>query len=319
MKSKEAYQQFISHQEIPIYLSSWFLNEVCGMDHWNVCYYDIDGEVQAIWVYFIKKKAGLKYITMPTLVKYMGPFFLTKVTPEEKGRMVQKMKLMLPSTSYFYQQWEPSIQEDLINKNINLDHCDRDTFLWDISVNSEDLQSKMDSNYRRAIRKHTDQLYISMRDQHISTTEEIDLFIQLIERTMGSLNDHKLQKESIIKLILESEQRKAGKLIMLYHEEKLVGGSFTIWDSQKAYYVFAANNMEYNKWYPGVQTAWKTVHYLKENTSVSQLDFLGSSIESIARVWRKIGAVKTKYPVIEEKPSLLFSSLNKLKKNLGGK
>ena len=59
--------------------------------------------------------------------------------------------------------------------------------------------------------------------------------------------------------------------------------------------MLAGNNTALKKIYPGVQMAYYTAKYLIQHTNVSQLDFVGSDIDSIARIWRKIGAKLVTY------------------------
>ena len=42
---------------------------------WNAAILEnLQGEVQAVWPFFLKRKWGLRYVTMPHFVKYMGPW-----------------------------------------------------------------------------------------------------------------------------------------------------------------------------------------------------------------------------------------------------
>jgi len=138
----------------------------------------------------------------------------------------------------------------------------------------------------------------------------------LLENGMGALSMHGIKSSQLIALIERLEREKRGKLICLYYEEELLGASLVCWDMRTAYYLFAGNNKKFNKLYPGVQTAWMTMKYLKEHTKVKRLDFLGSSIPSIAKIWSKLGAEKNHYPLVRQKASPLFSFLNKMKQFL---
>ena len=309
MTALQAYNQFKKQNDLPIFLEDWYLDIACSDGQWSCTYYEEDGVVLALYFYFLKQKWGLKYMTMPTMVKYMGPVFAAHVSEHEKGAITQSMESKLPTSSAFVQQWMPNTFQLLLDPKINISYISRDTFIWNC-LDNEDLLAEMDGNYRRAIKKYNTTL---LGESPKSLEDKKDQFITLLESGMGSLKTHGIAKEQLIKLIDALEVKQKGKLICLYSEQVLLAASLVCWDDNKAYYLFAAGNKAYNKWYPGVQMAWSTMQYLKEHTEVKQLDFLGSSIPSIAKVWSKLGADKKHYPLVSQKSSIAFFVLNKLK------
>jgi len=309
MNSTEAYKQFQANNYLPVYLQNWYLDIACSDGKWKICYAEKEGCVQGISIYYIKKKLRLSYITMPTLVKYMGPFFDQSLAESDKQKVLDTMNLMLPSSSYFLQQWHPSTYAFVSESSMVIPFRERTTYLLNVEAEEDSLLQTMNDNYRRSIKKYKQEVYCDFRQK--STTFEVEAFIDLLESTMGSLADHKLSKEQVVQLVHTLEERGAGKLISVYYNNEHLGSSLISFDEHSAYYIFAANNRKFNKLYPGVQTAWRSILFLKENTEVKQIDFLGSSIESIAAVWKKLGATKNSYPLIESNPSPLFSLLSK--------
>ena len=308
MTTTEAFQQFSTNKNLPVYLQGWYLDIACSDGKWEVCFAEIDGQVVAIAPYFIKRKLKLSYITMPTLVKYMGPIFDESIVETDKQKLLDQMNLMLPSSSYFMQQWQPSMYNYVSTKKNAVEYKTRDTYLLDISQDSESILARMNDNYRRSIKKYSANISCDFRQK--STMREINQFISLLESTMGTLSNHKLTNAQVTKLVLALEKKSQGKLLSLYYKGELLASSLVSFDQQSAYYIFAANNKKFKKLYPGIQTAWQSILYLQENSTAKQLDFLGSSIESIAKIWKKLGASKYHYPLLETNPSPLFSLLN---------
>lgn len=313
MTELQAYRQFKEQNELPVYLEEWFLNIACSDGQWKIAHYEEDGIVLGIDIYFVKRKYGFKYVTMPTMVKYMGPIFAGHVKDFEKAEILRKLQANIEVSASFVQQWSPFTFKHLLNEEFEADYTSRDTFYWEFQDEACMLQ-EMDGNYRRAINKFSEGIRgFRPKDKQVTSHNEIMLFINLLESGMGKLSTHGIEESQLVKLIERLEKEDRGKLISLYKDEDLLGASLVCWDNNSAYYLFAANNKAFNKLYPGVQTAWKTMQYLQGHTQVKRLDFLGSSIPSIAKVWSKLGAEKKHYPLITKKSNPVFSLLNKLK------
>ncbi len=312
MTVEQAYQQFKAQNELPIYLESWYLDVACSSGECKMVYYEEEGLVLGLYFYFIKQKWTVNYITVPTLVKYMGPVFAGHVQASEEPRILHKLLEQVERAASNTQQWMPSLTRLVVDLKGNHEYLLRDTFHWKFKSN-EDMLQAMDGNYRRSIQKYA---HFMQSMDGVSKKAEQDAFIELLEKNMGPLKAHGIHKMQLIQFIDALEKRKSGKLICLYKEAELIGASLISWDTSSAYYLFAANNKAYNKYYPGVQTAWKSVEYLKKHTKVEQLDFLGSSIPSIAKVWTKLGAQKKQYALLSQKSSALFSALNKIRRFL---
>lgn len=320
MIDQKSIAAFFVNGVFPVIWEDWFLDVLCEGGVWKLLEYREENELQGIWLYWQKKKLGLTYITMPPAVKYMGPVFKKALSQTQKQKAYDYLSLMLPTSSYFVQQFLPEIQP-LKSAISNDSIVERSTHIWDISTSVEELTQDLDGNYRRAIRKYEE----SEKDekhqglQQKATTAEVDAFIDLLIASMGPLEDHGITNSQLTKLIQSAEARSKGKLIMCRNHGVLIGASFIVWDEKQAYYLFAGNHPDYRKLNPGVLTVWKTAIFLKENTTVTVLDLYGSSIESIAKVWKKIGAKKQAYLLVENHPNRLFKLMQWGKNKWRGK
>ena len=311
MNAIQAYQTFKSQEALSVYLEDWVLDIVCKDGSWNICFQEESGVVLGIWIYFKKQKLGMNYITMPAGIKYMGPIFAAHLKATEFQKVYDAMSMMLPPSSYFVQQFTPFSMELIQEKILNIDSAPRATFILDLEKNEGSLLENMDGNYRRSILKYQDEILCDFRQK--ATQKAMETFGQLLISSMGNLEDHQLSEKMLTELILESEKRNQGKLLLLSYQDAIIAGAFVLYDQETAYYLYAGNDKNYNKIYPGVQVAYKTIQFLKQMTSVQKLDFYGSSIETIAKVWIKLGAQKKEYPLVEENPSFLFGLLQNAK------
>ena len=105
--SKEKYHIFYNeHQnKLPIFVYPWYLDAVCKEGEWNACIVEEKNQILAVLPYFIKKKYGFHYITMPHFVKFMGPFFAKELTLTEQHDVMEKLILQLPKVDAFTQNF----------------------------------------------------------------------------------------------------------------------------------------------------------------------------------------------------------------------
>lgn len=311
MKGKEAYRRFWEQESPDGYLNPMYLDVCCSEGEWNAAYLGNQEKIDAVWLYYQKKKLGMKYITMPPGVKYLGPFFAAHVSNSEKQSFFDKLSLMVPPVSSYEQNFSCNMVQAATEKWIDIQYKAMDTYYLDVNLDIETLKSALHGNYRRAIKKFLGEYDCDFRQK--ANESQVQDFTELLIKSAGPLKEYGITESLIQKLVVTAEENNFGKLLLNYKDEKPVGGAFVIWDEKKAYYVYAGNNPEFKKQYPGVLTAWQTILYLKENTSVNLLDFYGSSIESIARVWQKMGAKKHQYPFVAKKPDFWFDMLQKTK------
>ena len=320
MIDQESIASYFENRVFPVIWEDWFLDILCEGGEWKFVEYKENKELLGLWLYWQKKKLGLTYITMPPAVKYMGPVFKPDLSQAQKEKAYDYMSLMLPSSSYYVQQFLPEL--DSLKSVISTDKTvERTTFIWDLSPTMDELHQALDGNYRRAIRKY-EESGGKLDDENLkqkSTKAEIDALIEMLVSSMGPLEEHGISEMQLTKLIKAAESRSKGKLLVCRNHVEIIGASFIVWDKKRAYYLFAGNHKDHRKLYPGVLTVWKTALFLKVHTTVKDLDLYGSSIETIARVWKKIGAKEQSYLLVENHPNRFFRLLQWGKNKWRGK
>ena len=308
MTAQKAYHSFALQNDLSLFFQEWYLDHIYGKGLWTCNFYEEENQILAIWIYSMSKFGPIKYVALPTLIKYTGLCFADHVKASEYELIYNQLLEELPQTV----SW---IQQLTINVHLFINQIDggfmkqsRTSYNWNLRKSSEVLLQDMDGNYRRAINKFLPE--ITDNTNVLATSVEITNFIELLEDSMGDLSIHSLQSKNLEKLILDSERRNQGKLLLLYQDKELVSGSFFVWDDEKAYYLLAGNKSEFKKIYPGVLMAFSSAMFL-QTKSILTLDFLGSDIDSIAKIWKKIGATKMTYTLIKKEYSW-FGILKKI-------
>lgn len=274
----------------PIWCQPWYLKAICA-DRWNVRYIFEEEEVKAVWVYGERVVLGIRSINFPTFLKYNGLFF-----PADQVD-VDKMKLLLdslPSRVKMTTSFQLGLHERIPElsawfKDRAFAQKLRHTYVWDVGRGKEELLRGMEGNYRRMINKHIDSCDFSM----VSLEKAAELY-GFHREWVGDLANHGIKEEQFKNTLKALYEHKAGGVFELIKDGVKIASAMVSFDKGKGFYLLAVNNKEYNKIYPGVLMAYQLACYAFDH-GIKELDFLGSDIESIARVWRKLGAEQDQY------------------------
>ena len=74
MDSRQRYAIFCAQiPDLPVFMEPWYLDALAP--GWQVVLLERGGMDVAAWPYYPKKKGPFRYVTMPLLVRMMGPVF----------------------------------------------------------------------------------------------------------------------------------------------------------------------------------------------------------------------------------------------------
>ena len=300
---KELYREY-NTEGFPLWCQPHYLDAVAD-SRWDCrCLVEND-EVVAVWVYGYTSKLGLRSINFPTFLKYNGPFFLDKI---EEGRCDDLARELFDSMPYFVKmsmEFQPEIHDKLpllVAKmhSKSFSQLVRQTYVWNINDSRDELLSRMDGNYRRMINKHQASLIL-----HTVSEERAQDLYDFHAKWVDDLANHGLERDRFSAVIKSLYENNTGRVVELECEGTKISSVLIIYDRRQAYYLLSVNNKEYKKLYPAVLMANELAGYLSTQ-GIRSIDFLGSDIESISRVWRKIGAKRKEYLFMNKKFNLPF-------------
>lgn len=289
--------------DLPPFLHPEYLDIICGKGNWGYVMYR-EGTHHAIWYYWLKKKWTIPYIPMPALAKYMGPYFSKNMSTKDKKQCIHFCVKQLPKHHYIYQQLSPKVLSSTEVFQESFEVSTGKTHILDLSASEYVLLQQMRGNNRRSINKYQENIEVS--------TNEIDGLYDIIITSLpdsSMLGIHREDFEQLCRVVIEKE---IGFTSMIRHQGEIIAGSICLIFNKQAYYLLNGNKRLPGSIYPGVQIIWKVIQHLK-SMDIESLDLLGSSIESIAKIWTSIGAIPTDYPIIEKK-SVLYKNMEKLKR-----
>ncbi len=307
MNNKKTYQQFCKENlHLPIFAMDWYLDAVCQDGKWEVVLLEENGNVFAAHPYFIKKKGPFKYITMPHLCKYMGPFYADHIQDaDQKSQINQQLLELLPKV-------------DHVNQNFHYAVEDVDAFL------ARNFTSKACYSYRIEDLSHLEKVFKNFNSDYrnnkikkakSTVTIHQDLSIEEFYRVNKMSFDRQEMAvpyslpflKKLDEVLAKKKQRK-----IFYAKDKdnnIHSVVYLIWDNTAAYYHIAGDHPVLRKSGSGILLVWEVIQYTKNVLGLHIFDFEGSMIPPIERVRKKFGATRKNYFNVTQFNSKAFELL----------
>jgi hypothetical protein len=310
--SKDRYQVFYEqHRErIPVFVHPWYLDAVCDEGEWNACIIEEKGKITAVLPYFIKKKYGFRYITMPPFVKFMGPYFANPLTLTKQHDLLQQLMIQLPKTAAFTQNFYYNITNWLPFYWQGFQQTTR----YSYQLNVSDLNQVYDSinrNMRRNIKKAQAELTVSAENLPLIFYDVNKLSFErqklLIPYTFSQFQqqDASLAAHSARQVFFAKDN--AGKI----H-----AAAYLIWDAQSSYYHLSGDDPVLRQSGAGILLIWEAIQFTKEKLGLNTFDFEGSIMPNVEAIRRQFGAVQVPYFTVWKYNSRLYKSLQYLKRQV---
>ena len=281
--------------DIPIFFQDWWLDCVCGAEHWeSLCYYQ-DPNIVAIMPYHTKKQGFFKYVTMPVLTKFMGPYFIKQLSEKKKQSILMKMLSELPDFHGFTQtlhyqvtNWLPYRWEGFTQTNYYSYQ------LTDIS-NIEQTWQRIDADYRN--NKMSKAISQTSIGEDLDFESFYDVTLQPFIRQGISCPYSKVQLHEIYKLVY---RRQCGKCFYAKgNDGSVLAAVMIIWDKDRCYLLLAGENEMARNQGVGIYTIWKSIEYASQVLHLTTFDFLGGMAENLERTRRQFGADQIPYFLVE--------------------
>lgn len=285
---KALYREFCAaHPEIPVFIQGWYLDAVCEHGFWDaVLLRGQSGEVKAVWPYFLKKKWGFRYITMPLFAKYMGPW---AATAEVITEWSSALETGLPRVDAFRQNFHYAIGDigDLNKKGYEqqLQH----TFLLDIT-DLDRVFKGINRNMRRNILK-------AQREVKVLTDNDPGRFFPIStwgfkRKGLATPYSGSLFMSHDASL---SERGQRQIFFAVDAQGRTHSAAYLIWDRHSAYYHLSGDDPVLRRSGSGFLLLWEAVRYAREVLGLSLFDFEGSMLPEVAAIRRQFGATATHY------------------------
>lgn len=315
MTNKDRYRILCTTEStIPLFSRDWWLDEVCGTNHWDVLL-ALKGEnvVASMPIYI--PYPGI--ISMPCYTQTMGPWF---VPQEEPGSYTKKLDhrqycckeftKQLEQYPYFLQNFHSDITDWLPFHWAGYKQTTRYSYILKEIKNQSQRWKNMSPKIRHDL--------INARDKHginvkkgISADEFMRVHTQSFDRQNLSV---KGDPQLLLRLIKYCRERNQGDLWGGYDEMgKLHAAVFIVWQPGCAYYLAGGGNPELRASGANSLVLWEAINYVSGITDT--FDFEGSMLAGVEHYFRKFGTIQVPYFTITRgKMSLLYKAFVKLAK-----
>lgn len=312
MTHKETYSQFCrSAEDLPVFAQAWYLDAVCEGGDWEVILIEKGGEIAASLPYFIKRKGPFRYVTMPHLTKFLGPYILPKYRQtKHEAKLIHQLIEQLPKLTYFkqnlhypYTNWLPFYWQGFrqqIHYSYRLSPLD----------NLQQIYAGISSDYRNQKIAKADALLQLRTDLPTSAFHRVAALSYQRQQMSFPVSQNYLEQ-----LVQTLEQQQSGKIFYAVDSEnKIHSTALLIWDNKASYLSIIGDDPAFRAQGGGIWLVWQLIQYTSQELKLPTFDFLGSMIEPIERVRRQFGAIQTPYYTVWKYSSRWWEILDVLRK-----
>ncbi len=289
--NKERYIAFAAETPaLPLSFHPWYLDTVCEGGTWDVAIVEKQARIVAVWPYFLKKKWGISYIAMPMLAKWMGPWLTPDLdkNPVDEKLILEELVKKLPRIDFLTVDCHPDVDARPLQEK-GFQHQQRITYripLDDPGKVMEGIQPDARRNLKRAEKVLT-----------VSEENSLEIFCTINDKTYERQGiSNPVPKAFLLRHLENLHQHQAVRLTSAVDTSGRVHSVLALtWDHRAAYYHLSGNDFSAgNAGGPRLLVRDAFIFAL-EKLEVDVLDFEGSMIENVARVWQSFGAEPVPY------------------------
>ena len=299
-ESKELFKKFceLNPLKVPVFSMHWWLDAVCGSESWNVIIIEHNNNVLACHPYFLKRKYGLTYVTLPPLTQYNG-ICIGKIdfSNNEKyyslqhkiiGLIVDHLeskKLFLYRQSFLvgFNNWVPFYWKGY-----------KQTTYYTYRVKNIKNFNQVLSGFKSTKRNELGIAVKSGLKVHLGLS--FDQFYTHMSYTF-SLKGKKLYftYDMLHKLYAGSIEHNSGQILAVVDDSMNIHASiFIVWDIKVAYNIITS--IDYNLCKSSKGSVMLFTEAIKFSSNyVDNFDFEGSMNEDIEKNYRQYGGERLEY------------------------
>ena len=310
-RNREAYRSFVrTCDDLPVFFQDWYLDAVCTGGQWDAAVVEKGGIPVAVLPYFLKRKGPFRYITMPHLCRFQGPYLHPDWRqPDRELRLLRELAGQLPRVHAFRQHFHYRQTNWL-------------PFYW------RGYQQQTRYSYRLENLDDLDAVYANLHRDYRNNklpraAEQVELRTGLGAADFFAVAEKSFRRQGLSqpyplsfleRLTGALEQAEAGRMFFAVdRQERIHSVALLAWDRESSYYLAAGDDPELRASGAGIWLTWQLITFTARDLGLPVFDFLGSMIEPIERVRRQFGAVQRPYFAVWHYHSPLFRALESLR------
>jgi len=302
---RDVYRAFAAQMpDLPLFMQPWYLDVVCNGGIWNAALVQKGGRTIAALPYFLKRKLGWNYVTMPQLCKQMGPYLLPEYrTLKWEMRLYEDLIAQLPAgLAAFEQNFNYSVTNWLPFYWKGFKQTTLYSYVLSLKESEEMIFKKIEKNYRQKIREAVAQLRIRN-----------DLPLAELHRLIGSSFERQGLNQPLHFPFLErfySALSEHGHCKLFFaidpDNDQVHSAALLAWDNTCAYYLMSGDDPVLRSSGAAVLLKWAAIRYAKSVVGVPLFDFEGSMMKGVEQGRRDFGAEQRPYFQLRREWSVLW-------------
>ncbi|MBL7803369.1 MAG: GNAT family N-acetyltransferase [Saprospiraceae bacterium] len=290
--------------ELPLFMQPWYLDAVCGEGAWGAAIVQRDGRPVAAMPWFLKKKGIWKYVAMPVLGKFHGPYLLPEYRRlDEEHRIYAELIEQLPrNLAAFSQDFHYTVTNWLPFYWRGFRQTTRYSYVVDLNRAEDDIWRGIDKSYRQKITKAgalvtvteerpLTELYRLLEKSFDRQDLSAPYSLDFLQGLYGALSAHQA-----CRLFFAADQGNGA----------LHSAALLAWDAQSAYYLISGDDPALRASGAAVLLKWEAILYAKNALHLPVFDFEGSMIQALERGRRDFGAQQRPYFRVEKEWSWVW-------------
>jgi len=297
-----------------LFYQPWYLDTVCGASKWEVALAYRGDHLLGVWPYYIKSKWGLKYITMPSLTPYLGPFISIDPSLKNSSKYTIEKELLtslcdqIPRALLTAVQRPPSMSNSLALHWAGYT-CEK-KYTYRIPLNSSsEIWDNIDTKQKNIIRK-------AQLTYTVEQINDVEPFLLLNNKTFERQGisvpytaDHFRVMDSAL------NEHKARTILVAYDKHNNMHGAiYVTFDSHTCYLIAIGSDPKERNLGSIPLLIWS---YIEEITATKELfDFEGSMMPNIESFFRSFGGNLCTYDRVYKGHNRCIELLLRLTKKL---
>lgn len=293
-----------------IFEEDWWWDAVAPNGWQAITIQNKEGKTIARMPYFVKKRKGFKFMTMPPFTQTCGPWIAPNKGKLSANLAIEKDILYaiiskLPQISNVDIVLDSTRSYILPFKWQNFRYEPRFSYVISDLSNTEEVFKNFASSIKSDIRK-------AEKTLTIHETQDIHILIELQNKTFERQNrTNPCSVKLLERLHKACMEHNTSKL--LYSKDidgNIHSAAYFVYDAERCYYLFSGADPKLRKSGSGSLLLWEGIKFASKVSKV--FDFEGSNIEDIERFFRRFGAE----PIVNYriyKSNLLFTLVDYLK------
>lgn len=293
---KAAYIEFCRQAppDFPVFMQHWYLDAVCAGGQWDAVVVRKREQIVGVLPYFYKQKGPFRYVTMPLLGRFMGPYLLPEWrAPMKATALLKALEAALPRFWVFSQDFNYTADNWLPFYWKKYRQTTRYSYVLDLRQSLETLRDNLAADYRNQKIPKAQRL-MELRETPMQPAD----FLQIHDRSytrQGLKAPVSIAFLEKLDAALVAHGQRTILSVCNRETGEIAAVAYLIWDQQRAYYLMAGEDAAQRNSGAGILLAWEAICYAKNTLQVPVFDFAGSMQPGIERVRRQFGAVQEMY------------------------